>query len=448
MRSTSAATFCLLTSLFCFVASAFGLPIYRDSLPNGLVVLTYEDHHLPAVSMTLVCRSGGACDPKGLGGAAAMMADLLTRGTATMSGDSVKSVVEFLGARFAGVVEDDYSGVELKALSKDLGTALDLLSDAVLNPAFDSQQIELQRDRMLARVRRYSDIPLVEVQVEFMKLAYGDHPYGHMTEGDTASLPRIGRENLVEFYRTYFRPNNCFLVAAGDLDHDDLAAAVQKRLSAWTPAPVPVLTAAPLTAPERIRARVITRSDLNQTYVEFGHPGISATDPDLLPVRLMSYILGGTAMSSRLGVDVRVKGGLAYDVRCYFERERLPSMFKATVQTAQPKEAITLMLRDIETMHDSGVTKRELLDAQNYYTGSFPLGYASLDGKLGQVRTMELYGYGMDWLAKFPDKVRAVTLDEVNKAARDRLNPGRYWMVVIGPVTKEDLGLTNVDWVE
>ena len=90
----------VLLSAFCLLTSAVGLPLYRDSLPNGLVVLTYEDHRLPTAAVSLVCRSGAACDPEDKAGTAAMMADLLTRGTATMSGDSIKSVVEFLGARF------------------------------------------------------------------------------------------------------------------------------------------------------------------------------------------------------------------------------------------------------------------------------------------------------------------------------------------------------------
>jgi len=204
----------------------------------------------------------------------------------------------------------------------------------------------------------------------------------------------------------------------------------------------------PLTMPDRVRVKVITRSDMNQTYVEFGHPGIRATDKDMLATRLMSFILGGSAMSSRLGINVREEGGLAYDVRCWFDRNRLEGAFHATVQTAKPKEAIGLMLHDIKLMYDSGATKKELEKAHNYYTGSFPLTYASTGGKLGQVRTMELYGYGMDWLDKFPDKIRAVTLDEVNKTARDHLAPGKYWMVVLGPVTKDDLGLTDVEWIE
>jgi zinc protease len=440
---------CILTFAVCIVAgTATGLPLYRDSLPNGLVVLTYEDHRLPTAAVSLVCRSGAACDPKDKAGTAAMMTDLLTRGTASMSGDSIKSVVEFLGARFSGGADQDNCAIDLRTLSKDMGTALDLLADAILHPVFEAKQMEIARSRMLSDAQGMYDDPGSEVSYEFGKLLYGDAPYGRLTGGDTLSLPRIRREDLVSFYNTYVRPNNCFVVAVGDLNRKDLVAELQKRLAVWAPGDIPALAVPPLAMPDRIRVKVITRSDMNQTYVEFGHPGIRASDKDMLATRLMSYVLGGGAMSSRLGTSVREKGGLAYDVRCWFDRSRFEGGFHATVQTAGPKEAIALMLHDIQAMHDSGATAKEIEKAHNYYTGSFPLTYASTGGKLGQVRTMELYGYGMDWLDKFPDKVRAVTLDEVNRAARDHLNPEHYWMVVLGPVTKEDLGLTDVEWIE
>jgi len=438
----------ILASAFCLLSSAVGLPLYRDSLPNGLVVLTYEDTRLPTVAVSLVCRSGAAYDPEAKTGTAAMMADLLARGTATMSGDSVKSIVEFLGARFSGDADDDNCGVEIRVLSKDLGTALDLMADAVLHPAFEKKEMEIARSRMMSGARRVFDNPGSEVRYEFMKLLYGDHPYGRLTGGDTISLPLIEREDLVAFHGTYFRPNNCFVVAVGDIARKDFVAELEKRLAAWTPAPVPKLTAEPLAMPDRTRVKLITRTDMNQAYVEFGHPGIRATDEDMLGTRLMSFILGGGAKSSRLGVSVREEGGLAYDVRCWFDRNRLEGGFHATVQTADPKKAIGLMLRDIKLMYDSGATRKELEQAHNYYTGSFPLTYASTRGKLGQVRTMELYGYGMDWLDEFPDKVKAVTLEDINKAARDHLRPGQYWMVVLGPVTKEDLGLADVEWID
>lgn len=436
-----------LTSALCLLTSAFGLPLYRHSLPNGLIILTYEEHRLPTATVSLVCRSGAACDPKDKSGTAAMMSDLLTRGTATMSGDSIKSLVEFLGALFSGGAGDDNCAIDVRVLTKDLGTALDLMADAVLHPAFNAKEMELARSRMTTDARGLFDDPGSEVSYEFTKLLYGDHPYGRLSGGDTLSLPLIKREDLVAFHNTHFRPNNCFVVAAGDISHKEFVTEIERRLGTWTPEPVPALTVAPLTMPDRIRVKVITRSDMNQTYVEFGHPGIRAGDEDMLATRLMSYVLGGGAMSSRLGTSVREKGGLAYDVRCWFNRNRLQGGFHATVQTAGPKEAIGLMLRDIKLMYDSGATRKELEKAHNYFTGSFPLTYASTGGKLSQVRTMELYGYGLDWLEEFPDKVRAVSLDEVNRAARDHLRPGKYWMVVLGPVTREELGLTDVEWI-
>ncbi|HTW91006.1 MAG TPA: pitrilysin family protein [bacterium] len=429
-------------------SSASALPLYRDSLPNGLIVLTYEDHRLPTASFSLVCRSGAACDPEGKAGTAALTAEMLTRGTATMSGDSISSLVEFLGGDFHGSASGDFMDLSTQVLSKDVPTALDLLADAALHPAFDPKELKLALDRFLSGAQRIKDSPNQQVDQEFIKLVYQGLPYGHPNYGDTLSIPLIKREDLLAFYNTYVKPNNCFIIAVGDVKRADLVAAVTQRLGSWTPAQVPQPKSLTATYPDRMKVKVITRSDMNQTYVEFGHPGITATDPDMLATRLMSYILGGSAMNSRLGNTVREKGGLAYDVRCWFDRNTLPGAYHATVQTANPKEAIAKMLRVIQVMHDSGAAAAELEKAQNYYTGSFPLTYSSTGGKRSQVLTMELFHYGMDWLDKFPDRVRAVTLDQVNKAASDHIKPGKYWMVILGPVTKEDLGLTDVEWIQ
>ncbi len=441
--------FCLLAFGLCLLTSSLSaLPLYRDSLPNGLIVVTYEDHRLPTASLSLVCRSGSACDPEGKAGTAALTAYLLARGTPTVSGDSITSLVEFLGASFGGSASGDFINLGTQVLSKDVPTALDLLAGAVLNPAFSPKEVELARSQFLSDAQRRKDIPQAQVSLEFAKLVYQGLPYGNPTNGDTVSIPLIKREDLLTFHGTYVKPNNCFIVAVGDVQHADLVAAITQRLGSWASAPVPRPSPLAPAFPDGIKVKLITRPDMNQTYVEFGHPGITATDADMFSTRLMSYILGGAAMSSRLGITVREKGGLAYDVRCWFDRNTLPGAYHATVQTAKPKEAIEKMLRVIQVMHDSGATRAELEKAHNYYTGSFPLTYSSSGGKQYQVLSMELFHYGMDWLDKFPDRIRAVTLDQVNAAAREHISPGKYWMVILGPVTKEDLGLTGVQWIE
>ncbi len=438
----------ILTSAFCFLASASALPLNRDSLPNGLVVLTYEDHRLPMVDVALVCRSGAAFDPAGKAGVASLTADLLPKGMPRVSADSVAAIVEFLGARLDGGADFDRSSLSLRVLSKDIEQGLDLLAGSILTPAFAPAEFKLALDQYLSNARQRGDYPQAVVSDAFDKLVYGDHPYASPSDGDTLTLRAITRADLVRFHGTHYVPNNCFVVAVGDVDPAELLAAVQARFGGWQPGAVPELRVPALPEPQGIKAKLITRPDMNQAYVEFGRPGIAVSDKDMLDARLMSYILGGGAMSSRMGVSVREEGGLAYDVRCWFDRMKLRGAFHATVQTARPKEAIELMFGDVQQMYDSGATAAEMLKAHNYYTGSFPLSYSSNRGKLMQVGTLELYRFGLDWLERFPDDVRAVTLEQVNAAARAHLRPGNCWLVVMGPVTKEDLDIPGVEWIE
>ncbi|MEO0079910.1 MAG: pitrilysin family protein, partial [candidate division WOR-3 bacterium] len=351
---------CSLLFAICPLTSAFSLPLFRDSLPNGLIVLTYEDHRLPIADISLLCRSGHDCDPLEKAGLARLTAQLLPRGTRTISGDSVASIVEFLGGRFEGWADDDHSELNLRVLSKDLATALDLLADAVLNPAFDPREFSRTRDMALAQARRAYDRPQSLAMLELNRLLFIGHPFATSATGDTATIPKITRDDLIAFHKTHFVPNNCFMVIVGDVDRQKVLAELGSRFQNWQPSSVPKPVLPELTFPDRLRCRYIHRPELNQTYIALGHPGIRVTDPDMLSTRLMSYILGGSAMSSRLGLAVREEAGLAYDVRCWFDRGRHQGLFRATVQTADPKSALGKMFQEIRLMHDSGATRTEL----------------------------------------------------------------------------------------
>jgi predicted Zn-dependent peptidase len=437
-----------LFALLLIFSLALPLPLYRDSLDNGLVILTYEDHRLPMVDIALVCRSGAAFDPVEKAGIASLCAQMLLRGTKTLSADSIASILDFLGARYYSGADFDHSYINLRLLTKDVVTGLDLLTDLVLNPAFNKNEFDRARDEVLISARRSYDYPNAVVSMEFDRLLFGNHRYGLPVRGDTNTIPKITAEDLRQFHKTHFVPNNCFVVIVGDIAHEQAEAEIKKRLHNWQPAPVPVLPQPDLKIPEKTRVKLLTRPDMNQTYIQFGHSGISVFDPDLIPVRLMSYILGGPPLSSRMGLAVREYSGLAYDVRCWFDRRLLIGAFRATVQTANPKDAIKKMFAEVKKMHDTGATPQELLKVHNYFTGSFPLTYGSNQGKLEQVTNLELYRYGTDWLETYPDRVRATTLEQVNKAAKERLKPDHYIMVIMGNITKDDLNLPEVEWIE
>ncbi len=426
----------------------FSLTIYRDSLPNGLIILTCEDQRLPMVDISFNCRSGAAAEPEGKAGVASLCAEMLLRGTTNLSADSLADILDFIGAQYSSGANFDHSYVYLRILPKDLNTGIDILTEIIRQPSFPEDEFTRAREQLLFGLRRSYDHPSFVVTAEFDRLLFAGHRYALPLRGDTTTIPNISRHDLITFHKKHFVPNNCFIVVVGAVSRSEVNNIISEKLQDWEPGSVESPPPPELRVPEKTRVKVITRPDMNQTYIHFGHPGISITADDLIPTRLMSYILGGPPLSSRLGLAVREYGGLAYDVRCWFDRRLLPGAFRATVQTAKPREAIEKMFAEIREMRQSGVQPKELLKAQNYFTGSFPLSYSSNRGKVDRIVEMELYRFGTDWLDIFPKKVRATTLERVNESARQRLFPDRYIMVIMGNVTREQINLPDVEWIE
>lgn len=436
-------------ALIVILALAAGaVPLHRDSLPNGLVVLTYEDHSVPAVDVRLACRSGAARDPENKSGLAGLVADMLWRGSATMDDDSVAAELEFLGARHSSGTDYDYSVVDLKVLTEHLGRGLELLFGGVLSPGFDPLVFERVRASALSSARRTHDSPRAVSMMEFDRLLFAGHPYGRPAGGDTADIQALSLDDARGFHRLNYVPNNCFVVVVGDVAPAEAVRLVAELTAGWQPAEIPALAPPGPTVPTGLRVRLVERPDLTQSYVTLGHPGISMTHPEMLATRLMAYILGGSALGSRFGDAVREQGGLAYDVRCWFDRRSLPGAFRATVQTADPATAIGKMREEIRRMHGEGPTARELAGAKQYYTGSFPLGYSSSGGKLRLVTEAELHGLGSDWLDRFPAMVSNLELDELKQAAARQLDPDNCYITVIGNVTRQELELPGATWLD
>ncbi len=434
--------------LFCISVSSSAALLRRTTLSNGLTVLTYPDARLPILDIAVVCRSGAAEDPVGKEGVAHLVGTLLLRGDSRRNADSVANALDLLGAIASAQTDYDRTSLTLRCLAKDLEQGLDIIANALLYPTFDPKEFERSRTQEILLARRSLDNPRTMVSHTFRRLLFGAHRYALPPNGDTASLNRISHADIVSFHRDHYRPNNCFVIAVGDFDQQRLLTLLEHYFGSWKPASIPSLQHPNINFPSGLQVKLITRPELNQCFIEFGHPGISVSDTDMLAARLLAYILGGNPKSSRLGKSVREERGLAYDVRCWFDRHKLPGAFHATVQTAEPAKALSYMFGAMRELHKSGCTLAELRNAQNYFAGSFPLSYSSNSGKLSQLITQELYQFGDDWLEQFPAEVRKVTLEQVNQAGRHRLSPENCLVVIVGPITKQELHLPGAVLIE
>lgn len=434
------------------VAHAF--PIQRDTLGNGLALLTSEDHHIPIVDLQFTVRAGSAADPAGQDGLANLVSTLLTRGTTTRSATELNRQIEFVGGQLSSAADFDHTTVSINVLAKDLDLALNLLADMALNPAFNDTEVTRARSEIIGQIQQQADDPDVILENTFEHELFGSHPYGHPSIGYDSTVAKLTRAQVLDFYRTWFVPGNCYICAAGDFDTKALKQELTARFGNWNSGPGtrPAIPSVP--TPETIPAItepigiVINRPEMNQAHVYLGYVGIREGAPDVFSCRLMNYVLGASAFGSRIGDAIRQKRGLAYDARSYFDRRLLTGPFVASTETRteSTQATLTLMVEQLKLMRDSGVTAKELQRAKDYYLGSFPLQYKSTSDRLGALDRIELFHLGLDYLDKYAANVNQVTVADALKAAREHIFPDNYLLVIVGNLTQKDVSLPGLRW--
>ncbi|MCX8014589.1 MAG: insulinase family protein [candidate division WOR-3 bacterium] len=425
------------------------LPISRDSLNTGLKVLSYQTDRLPLIEMRWVCYAGSVYDPANKSGLANLTTKLLTKGTRTRSAITINKQLEFVGASLTEICGYDYSALHLRCLKKDLDLMLDILADILTNPEFPESELNRLKKQTIGELKQYLDYPYNIGWQKFVELIFQDHPYCHSPIGDTVSVANITRQDVIDFYRKYWTIDNSFLVVAGDFDKTELLQKIQEKFrnmkTGKADKKIPEFSFKPFS--EKPKGYLIHKPELNQSYIFIGHSGIAETSPDYFPSRVMNYILGGSPLTSRIGAGVRETQGLAYDARSFFDRRLYGGLFVATTQTSDPNKAINIILNELKKMKELGATAKELNDAKTFYIGNFPFNYDATRDKIELLQSIELYQKGLDYPTRFNDYIQRITLDEVNQMARKYLLPENYLLVIVSNLTKEQLKIPNIDWL-
>ncbi|MCS7258983.1 MAG: insulinase family protein [candidate division WOR-3 bacterium] len=427
----------------------YSLPITRDTLPCGLVVLTYKTHQLPFIELRWVCYAGSAYDPKGKEGLANLTNKMLTRGTKSREAYAITSELEFLGATLYEGVTKDIGYLHLRFLSKDTDKVLAILADILQNPLFSEIELEKLKTQTILEIKEALDYPYDIGNKKFFELLLKDHPYAHDVLGDTQAIRTITSKDVQEFYHKYYTLNNSFLVVAGDFDHKELLGKLNehfKSLSKGNKA-LPIAQINPGPFAESPRGYIITKPELNQSYVFLGFYGIPESSKDLIAVRVMNFILGGSPLVSRIGNRVRESAGLAYDVRSGFYRWRYGGVFIATTQTSDPVRAINYIVEEIKKLTRFGITKQELSRAQTFYLGNFPFNFDSMRERVNFLQDLELYGRELDFWDKFKEKIKALSVDQINSTAQKYLFPDNYLLVIVTNLPKDSLNIPGINWL-
>jgi len=414
-------------------------PVQRIILPNHLVLLVSEDHSLPFVTIQLLVDSGSRRDPPEQEGLAYLTARGLLLGTSKRSVTQMNEELDFIGAVLNASSGRDYATVSLRVLKKDLDKGLDLLIEAITQPTFPEEEIRREIEKTLASIQSAEDQPGEVTEKEFQKALFLKSPYGHPVEGTKESIPRLKRESLVGFFKTYYHPNNTILTIVGDMTPEEVKAKILPRLEKWPATEIPK-ESFNITFAKEPKTIKFDRA-ITQANIILGHAGVSRGNPDYYAINVMNYILGGGGFASRLTEEIRNKRGLAYAVESYFDPGKYPGAFQIVLQTknASAREAISLSLEQMERIRKESVSEKELEGAQKYLIGSFPTRFDT-QAKLANFLTqVEYYGLGLDYPQKYPSLIRAITREQILRVAKTYLHPENYILVVVGNLKEAGL---------
>ena len=420
------------------VSTGFGqaaMTPHRSVLNNGMVLLTSEQRTLPMVSIEMLIHAGARYDPPKQDGLANLTAELITEGTKRRTALQISESLDFLGASLAARSGEDLASVSLTVLKKDLPAGLELLAEVLTSAVFPQEEIERQKQAVIATIRAKQEQPGEIAEMHFAAAVFPQTPYGRPVEGNEASVKAITQASLREFYERYYRPNRSIIAVVGDISHQEAIEALNQAFSSWKkgdPPPKPLL---PSAAPNVGTIRI--NKDLTQANIVLGQRGVGRRNPDYYALQVMNYILGGGGFSSRAMDSIRNERGLAYSVYSYFSAEKGRGTFQFVMQTKNETalQAIDIAKEEIRRIRQTSVSETELNDAKDYLTGSFPLRFDTMGKVANFLAQVEYFELGLDYIEQYPDLIRKVTLDDVKRVAQEYLEPEKMITVIVGNQT-------------
>jgi zinc protease len=412
--------------------SAIELKPRRVELPNGLTLLIERRAGAPVAAVRADVAADRLVEKEP--GLAHLVGEMLLAGAGERNREELAEAVERLG----GVIGSSSRGVAVKVLADDLPAAIEVAADVLRRPTFPAAELERVKKRIASELAAENDTPQRLASLRFRKLAYGEgHPLGRNPRGSSDSVAALDREDVLAHHRTWFVPNNTTLAITGDVDPDEVEKLIRERFDDWKTAKVPARPSGDVALPgKRIHERVERPG--RQVNIYLGHAGIRRSHPDYAPLLVLDNILGWSPVfSDRLSRELRENRGLCYSTWAGLAQlaGAEPGLFTAFVGTSPEtaEEAREALVAEIVRIRDEPVRVEELDAARSHLTGSRVFRFETAEQIAERLLELERSGLPFDTPRKLLEKIATVSVEDVQRVAREHLRPDRLVIVELGP---------------
>jgi len=408
------------------------LQLAERELDNGLTLIAVKNPEVSTFACGILLQADVRNEAPGEAGVANLVGDCLDEGSQKRSGPELAEAIEDIG----GGLEGNTSGATVWCPAAVAKKALPLLVETVTQPAFPAREVARVRSEVLAEIQSDLEDPQVVAGLRFRAEVYGDHPYGRPIKGTAAGIVRLTRAHLQRFHERWFVPRGGLVAAASPFETEATLDLLAKSLRGFrrTPHVRPVW---PQPGLPKARRDVHVSMPREQVHVYMGHIGVRRNDPDYYALSVMDHVLGtGPGFTSRVTRRLRDEMGLCYSVFAGVSPSagEEPGTFTAYIGTSPEHraQAVEVFLAEIERLRHEPPSEAEVRDVQDYLTGSFALGLERNVNLIRYAITTKRFGLGYDYVHRYPDIVRAVSQDDVQRVARTHLHPERVVVVSAG----------------
>ncbi len=427
--------------------------IERATLANGLSLVLAERHSIPVVTFNLLVDAGYAADQFGLLGTANLAMNMLDEGTKSRNALQLSEELALLGASLNTYSGLDLSTVSMNALKSNLDASLALFADVIQNPSFPADEFDRQQKQTLAAIQREKSQPMTMGLRVLPKYLFGTgHAYAAPLTGSgtEVSVSKLTREEMVNFHKTWMKPNNATLVVVGDITMNEVKPKIEKLFSSWKTGSVPKKNIGAVSGPERSMVYIMDKPGAQQSIVFAGQLAPAKNSPNDIALEAMNTILGG-AFTARINMNIREDKHWSYGAFTfvYGTRAQRPYIAFAPVQSDKTKETMAELRKEIaEIMSVRPASDEELKKVQNSMTLALPGEWETINSVAGSINEIVTYGLPDTHFDTYAQKIRALTTSDITASAKGLLMPDKLVWVIVGDRSKIESGIKELGYGE
>src|SRR6266581_1784601 len=403
-------------------------------LPNGLTIIVQEYHSAPVASVQAWCATGSIDEDAHLGaGLSHILEHMLFKGTKTRSTNEIAQKIQDVGGYINAYTSFDRTVFWIDVPKDGVATALGVLTDAMMNSTLPPEEYRKEQEVIRREFAMGMDDPDRMAGLLLFATAYQRHPYRFPVIGEIEIYNQLTQEQVMQYYKTRYVPNNLTFIVAGDVDAEKVR---QQLADLFKPYPEKSLKPVfiPGEPPQLGRREVHQEIPTELTHLELAWHIPEVTNPDVPALDLLSTILGD-GRSSRLYRRVREEAGLAFRISAFSYTPGDPGLFgiDATLDPRKREAAEQLALRIVDEVKHIGVTAEELAKAKKIALSHHLGALTTMQGQASDIGSNWFLTRNLNFSRDYLDAVQKVTLDDIKRVAANYLTNSALTVVSLNP---------------